>query len=52
MKQSTKGSLLGTVLFGLVSLHTGSPGFFIGSATWTAALLIREDDREKEVEKA
>jgi len=50
MKQSTKGSLLGTVFFGLVSLHTGSPGFFIGSATVTVALFIRGDDKEKEVE--
>jgi len=52
MNQLTKGSLLGTAFFGLVSLHRGSPGFFIGSATVTMALFIRGDDKEKEVDES
>jgi len=47
-----KGSLLGTVFFGLVSLHTGSPGFFMGSATVSVALLSRGDDKGKEVDES
>lgn len=52
MKPSTKGSLLGTVFSGLVSLHTGSPGFLIGSGTVTATLFILGDNKKKEIEKA